>query len=49
MKRPEKPTRRQREFLHKKKIDIENALVIEDTNKYIKIIRNGKDIEVINK
>lgn len=49
MKRPSKLTRHQREFLRRKKIDYENVLVIEDTHKYLKILRNGKDIEVIDR
>lgn len=49
MKQTSKLTRKQREFLRRKKIDYENCRVIEDTNKYLKIIRNDKDIETINK
>lgn len=49
MKRPKKLTRHQREYLRRKKIDYDNVLVIEETNVYIKLLRNGSEVEVVNK
>jgi len=45
MKRGTRPTRRQKEFLSKKRLDPNNWLIIKDRNEYIDIInKNSKKV-----
>ncbi len=49
MKQSKKMTRHQREFLTRRKIDTENVRVLEETSEYIKIIKDDKTIQIIEK
>lgn len=48
MKQTKKMTRNQRQFLLKKKINIENVRIIEETKEYLKIM-NGDKVETVYK
>ncbi len=49
MKQPKKLTRHQREYLQRRKIDTENVVCIEETNSYIRLLKNNTEEIFVNK